>query len=120
MKYLITIAALLLSACGTDPAASTGSGMVACQGLSALGNWNDNVTGDVLTINGDCTGSNTYCQYAFTYTRPDGSGVTTLTLTHSNNAGGCMSAGTHHCSITTAGVNLTVNCGVDGTFNYTR
>ena len=128
MRFLVNLItlAVILTACGESNTAveQTDITFTACEDLEALGSdWYDSshAQGDYLTLRADCSGASTYCGYVFEFTRPDGAGNTTITISSSNRAGGCMSPGVHLCTAILPDSNtLELDCGIDGSWSYTR
>jgi hypothetical protein len=131
MKLLSLIALTILAACSGKHSSSSAGGTVRtassdtasglpCANLPVLGLWYNNMTGDYLTLNASCGGENTLCEYDFTYSVPDNTGLTFVDLTYSNHVGGCMTAGPQTCTLTTPNaVTLEVDCG-SGVLTYRR
>lgn len=83
------------------------------------GTWNDqDIPGDTLTLNKDCSGTDSFCQTVFSYTLPV-ENKTTITITKSNAGTACLPLGTFQCKFTVTNATLAYDCG-QGTLNFTK
>lgn len=108
----IILVALLISACGGN----SGDGDASAPGLTCqtLAGTYDNAwhAGETLTINNDCTFTDSYCAYDASYTVPTSldNGATVITVRNTNGCVGGMSSTAHMCVIEKKNGQLGLNC----------
>ena len=121
IKYLLLVACLGLSACGSSNSGSTGSTtnntpQAACAGMIHLGIWHEPVTGETVTLYADCSGTSDICASTFKFSpvktsKPHPVSIEILTT---NGGPSCLPVGVHACVTTVYGSqdqSLDLNCG---------
>lgn len=110
---LMVAMTFLFVACGGSgggDSAPTGN-QLTCSTLA--GNYtNDWHPGETLTINNDCTFTDSYCAYDASYTVPTtlDNGATVITVRNTNGCIGGMSSTDHMCIMEFNGTQLGINC----------
>jgi len=115
MRKCIMPILILLASCGSEESAmmeSQNAASPACEGLSVVGRWDNQLAVEIMEIANDCTGVSDTCSVKFSFTPPDASNMTTVTVTESAGTAGCLPVGTHTCGIATSNNDnlLTVDC----------
>ena len=120
MRFLFICLVLILSACapkGSDttnvvsPAVTapiSDTKQLTCADYAGLYE-NKLFFGETLTINGDCTFTDSICGYNAGFTLPV-KNETALTVNNTNGTPGCMSNSTHACILSYNGDDLAVVC----------
>jgi hypothetical protein len=113
MRHIaIVLTALILSACGGSGGSDAGGGQqLSCATLAGSYS-NDMSPGDTLTINSDCTFTDSICGYDASYTVPNtlDNGATVITVNNTNGTPACMSNTAHMCVVEFNGTQLGINC----------
>lgn len=116
-RFLTLFTLFLLSACGSDPAASP------CAGAHT-GEWTGNTQADAITFGADCsfkyTGVGAACTSTGTYpAAPSGTGSMLVTISNVSGSGSCLPAGDTTCQYIYTEGHLAFDCG-GGALGYTK
>lgn len=118
----LLLLSLLLIGCGSDTeATSTNTSQSACEGNSLTGEWfGVTVPSDILTVNSDCTGYDSYCEASFTWAPINDDGTITIHFLSTKGGSFCPSVpGVYDCAINEQPQDLTIDCGA-GALVYER
>lgn len=115
MLYRIIPFLLVLSACGSSPDPSP----TPCSDLAAIGTWLRSDGLDTIKLNADCSGTGSYCNSNFKFSRPADDGYsTTLRILSTDSTSGCLPTGDHRIkAYVAANGRLVLDLNNDG--NYT-
>lgn len=117
MRYLLCLF-LFLSACANSNDSSPSSAG-ACSGRSVVGTWTNTVSGEILVLNANCTGSSLACNSSFEYAFAASDPTFALVRILSTGAGSCLPVGDHSCHFNTTSTTMLVDCGY-GVMSYAR
>jgi hypothetical protein len=116
----LTILALLSTSCGkSDSPAPVVVAAPACSNVQFLGTWTEPGSGDVLTLNANCTATTTECGQKFTFTVPDTNDEIIVVISEYNGDLACLPPGTYTCAFDVSGNQLGFDCG-SGVFIYEK
>ncbi len=105
--FLISLAPLM-SACSDGDGG--GSGLrYSCHTLEGH-YYQNSAPANTLDIAGDCTFTDSHCGYTASYTVPNSSGDTIVTVANTNGTPACMSNTAHACQLAFNGIQLGIDC----------
>jgi hypothetical protein len=123
MKPALILFFIVLTACGSGGGGGGSGTSNACATMAISGTWEENAGAqDRYSFSASCSGTNTNCQYSYTHNAPTSDlGDIHLTVTASNNLGGCPTVGQRvDCNWTDiGGGQIQMNCG-SGTLQFSK